>query len=156
MKLTEYDIELNENRLPVLKEKKMDEYEKLDSIRTAKHVDMVLRDVYNADKKAEEHVWILAFNTANELIGVFDACHGTVNYSMISMREIYMRLLLCGAVRFAIAHNHPSGDTTPSKQDIEFVNDMLKTSEIMNIEMNDNIIIGDDYFSFRENGFIKK
>lgn len=155
MRLVKYDLELDEKGLPALKECRVDEYDKLDVIRSAEQTAIVLKSVYRADKKAEEHVWLIAFDTINKPVGVFEVSHGTVNRTMTTLREIFMRLLLCGAVKFVIAHNHPAGDTTPSKEDIAFTQDIYKVSRVLNIEIRDSIIIGDDYFSFRENGFIE-
>ena len=104
----------------------------------------------------QEQMHVMFLDTKCKLIKDKLITSGTINQSLISPREIFVEALRCNCVNIVLIHNHPSGDTTPSKQDIEFANDMLKTSEIMNIEMNDNIIIGDDYFSFIENGFIKK
>lgn len=67
---------------------------------------------------AEEYVYTLALDNKNKATGLFEISHGTVSSSVISPREIYIRALLLGASSIILFHNHPSGDVTPSKDDI--------------------------------------
>ena len=62
-----------------------------------------------------------------------------------------MRLCLCGASSFMLIHNHPSGECTPSNEDIQITKRLEECGKLMNIELIDHIIIGDGYFSFKEN-----
>ena len=88
-------------------------------------------------------------------IGIFETNHGSVNSSVVSPREIFVRLCLCGAAHFIIAHNHPSGDPAPSKEDMEVTRRMGEAGKIMNIGLLDHIIIGDGcYWSFKEHSII--
>ena len=72
MRLVKYDLELDKKGLPALKECRVDEYDKLDVIRSAEQTAIVLKSIYRADKKAEEHVWLIAFDTINKPVGVFE------------------------------------------------------------------------------------
>ena len=103
-------------------------------------------DVLPANRLAEEHLWLLAFNTKNKLLGLFEVSHGTVNGSLITPREIFVRLFLCGAVRFVLVHNHPSGDTTPSAEDMHVTQRIHMAGEMMGIQFLDHIIIGGDTY----------
>lgn len=60
--------------------------------------------------------------------------------------------MLCGATGIILAHNHPSGDITPSKEDVTVYRRIREASEILGVNLLDNIVIGNGYFSFMENG----
>ncbi len=72
---------------------------------------------------------------------------GTVNQSLISPREIFVEALKCNAVNLILIHNHPSGDCTPSKEDIQSTHKIKKAGEIIGINLLDHIIIGDRKYS---------
>lgn len=65
-------------------------------------------------------------------------------------REIFQRALICGAVNIVIAHNHPSHDTTPSKDDDVAASKISEAGKLMKIQLVDFIIIGNGYFSYAE------
>ena len=80
---------------------------------------------------------------------------GTVNMSLISPREIFMTALKAHAVHILLVHNHPSGDPTPSRDDIEITKRIHEASQLMNIPLVDHIIIGDNtYMSLKELRYI--
>lgn len=80
---------------------------------------------------------------------------GTVNMSLISPREIFMTALKVHAVHILLVHNHPSGDPTPSRDDIEITKRIHEASQLMNIPLVDHIIIGDNtYMSLKELRYI--
>lgn len=85
---------------------------------------------------------------------MFEASHGTVNASFVNPREIFIRLLLVGASAFVVSHNHPSGDYTPSKEDIHITRRLKECADMMGITLLDHIIIGDGYSSLKESGYI--
>lgn len=76
---------------------------------------------------------------------------GSVRMSLISPREIFLEALQCRAVNIILVHNHPSGDPTPSKSDLELTQNVKEVGEKMDIPLLDHIIIGDNrYTSFKE------
>lgn len=80
---------------------------------------------------------------------------GTVNMSLISPREVFMTAIKAQAVHILLVHNHPSGDPTPSRDDIEITKRIHEASQIMNIPLVDHIIIGDNtYMSLKELRYI--
>lgn len=101
---------------------------------------------------AEEYVYTLALDNKNKATGLFEISHGTVNSSVISPREIYIRALLLGASSIILFHNHPSGDVTPSKDDILVTKRVKAAGELLGVELLDHLIIGDTYYSFKEQG----
>lgn len=149
MKITTYRMELNGEQHNVLVKENSCNYpiESLDS--PQKTADM-LNDVFRLNKQAEEYVYMIALNVKGRSLGVFEISHGTVNQSICNPRDIFIKALLCGTVGIILAHNHPSGDTTPSKEDIEIYKRIKEAGEIIGIELLDNIVIGNGYISFRE------
>lgn len=80
---------------------------------------------------------------------------GNLNSSILSAREIFRQALLCNAAAVILLHNHPSGDPTPSKEDIQMTGRLKEASKIMEIPLLDHIIIGDNtYISLREKGVL--
>jgi DNA repair protein RadC len=154
MRITRYKVMLDDCRKNVLVKETSTNYSEKQLNSPNKIVDMI-NHIFDASRLAEEYVWVLAMDSKNHCIGVFELSHGTVNMSSVSPREIFVRLCLVGAVNFVLVHNHPSGDITPSKED-ELVTDKVHAVGLMiGINMLDHIIIGDGcYYSFNENGKI--
>lgn len=76
---------------------------------------------------------------------------GTVNNCLVCNREIFIRALLSGAVNIILCHNHPSGETTPSSEDIKITKAVSEAGKLIGITLLDHIIIGgDSYYSFDE------
>ena len=100
---------------------------------------------------------LLLLNTKVKLIGETNISKGTVNASLISPRELFVEALQKNAVSIILLHNHPSGDPTPSKEDILVTRRIRDAGELIGIELLDHIIIGDNcYFSLREKGFFSQ
>lgn len=82
---------------------------------------------------------------------------GTVTGSMVTPREIYMEALRRHAVSLILIHNHPSGDPTPSPDDVQITTRIYQAGELIGIHLLDHIVIGDQkYCSFREEGLWKE
>lgn len=111
----------------------------------------MINKIFRLNKKAEEYVYMLSFNTKGKLLGVFEITHGTVNYSVISPREIFLRALLCGASNIILIHNHPSGDVHPSDIDITITKTIRKLGKTLYIPLLDHIIVGnEDFYSISD------
>jgi len=96
----------------------------------------------------KERVVILLVNTKNTLIRKEILHEGSLSSSIIEPREIVKKVLDFNASGFFLIHNHPSGDSTPSKEDIEITKRIQKISTLLEVKFLDHIIIGSDYFSF--------
>lgn len=102
-----------------------------------------------------EQVWISLFNTKCGLIKDCLVSSGTVNSSLIDPREIFIYALRHEAVYVVLVHNHPSGDPTPSNEDIQMTMRVCEAGALIGIEVLDHIIIGDNrYVSLKERGII--
>jgi len=105
--------------------------------------------------KTQEHLVALYLNSKGELIIKKTLFIGSLNSSLIHPREIFKYAVLHSAAGIIIAHNHPSGDPTPSQNDIEVTKVIFENSKMMDIELLDHIIVGrDKYFSFKEKNII--
>ena len=77
---------------------------------------------------------------------------GTINRSVVHPREIFKEAYLLSASSIVCLHNHPSGDVSPSKEDIEFTRSIMEIGRLQGIPIVDHLIIGEDsYYSFYEN-----
>lgn len=150
MRVTTYKTLLDEDRKTVLVKERAVNCIGMDSIGRPDQVREMLCRIFDAEKLAEEHLWLLALDTKCHLIGVFEISHGTVNAAITTPREVFVRLCLCGASGFILAHNHPSGDTTPSKEDVKLTEQMQSAGKLMGIQMLDHVIVGDGYHSMKE------
>lgn len=149
MRVIQYNTYLDATKLPVLEVEKTYEFEG-NTLKNPREITEMFKTVFKLHKRTEEYVYMLATDTRCHLIGLFEISHGTVDASLLSLREIYMRALLCGATGIVIIHNHPSGVTTPSEDDIQITNRIVEAGIIMGITVLDSIIIGDDFYSFQE------
>ena len=78
---------------------------------------------------------------------------GTHNAALVGIREIFIRALLCGAAGVVLAHNHPGGLPSPSREDFSVTDKVRAASEFIGIQLYDHIIVGQDsWFSFAKEG----
>lgn len=102
--------------------------------------------------KKEENLVLITLNGGNQLIKTRIIFIGTLNRSLIHPREIFAKALKDRAAGIIIAHNHPSGNCTPSGEDINVTRMIKESANILGIQLIDHIIVSpDDYFSFMEN-----
>lgn len=94
-----------------------------------------------------EQVILLLLDGKNHLIKEIVLSKGTVNASLLSPRDVFQKALEYGAVYLLLLHNHPSGDATPSRQDLELTKRIKELSVLMEIPLLDHIIIGDNTYS---------
>ncbi len=97
------------------------------------------------DKK-EEHFYILMLNTQNYLIGEQLISKGILDSSIVHPREIFKPAIKNSASKIILVHNHPSGDPTPSQEDLEITRKLIKSGEELGIRVVDSIIIAEDKF----------
>jgi len=154
MRIINYSVELDESRKNILVKENSRNCPVADNLNSPLKVYDMLNFLFKAKLKAEEHMWLIATDTKQNPIGVFELAHGTVNAAVCSPREVFVRLCLCGATAFILAHNHPSGDSSPSGEDILFTKRMAEAGKIINIQLLDHIIIGEFYCSFKEQGLL--
>lgn len=157
MRITEYNAKITrEDDLTVLVKEKATNYETTaKGLNTPEAIVEMMNVIFKLNQCAEEYFYMIAFNAMYKPIGVFEISHGTVDYTVLSPREVLIRALLSAAVSITLIHNHPSGFTTPSEADIKTTKKMKEAADIIGIHLLDHIIIGDgNYHSFKESGLL--
>lgn len=105
------------------------------------------------DELDREAMIVVALNAKSEPTCLQVISIGSLSASIVHPREVFKVAILSNAYSILLAHNHPSGDTTPSQEDIKLTKRIKNASDIMGISLLDHLIIGSDgYYSFKENG----
>jgi len=107
-----------------------------------------------------ERLVVLLLDTRRRLIRVEELAHGTLDAIHVHAREVFKHAITANAAAIALAHNHPSGDPTPSEADIKVTRDLIRAGQLLKIEVVDHVILGRrttererDYASLRELGY---
>ena len=156
MWVTEYGLLLNEERHPVLVKERSTAYDASGKISCQDDVIRILKVCFRADERAEEYMFLLTVNNRNELTAVFNVAHGQADSCHVSTRDIFSRALAAGATGIFIAHNHPSGDPSPSEADSAFTWKVKEAGELIGIPLIDSLVIGRNgaYYSFNASGLL--
>lgn len=98
-----------------------------------------------------ERVIAIYLNSKNEPTAIHTVSIGNINTSIVHPREVMKAAILSNAAAMILAHNHPSGDCTPSKEDKEITKRLKEAGEILGIEVLDHLIVGNNnYVSIKE------
>jgi DNA repair protein RadC len=98
---------------------------------------------------------ILLLDTKNKVIGLSDVSSGVLDSALVHPRDVFQRALLANAAALILLHNHPSGDTVPSQEDIKLTKRLAEAGKMMGIPVLDHVIVGDfDYTSLKGEGLI--
>ena len=110
--------------------------------------------------KNVETLQVLLLNTRRRLIRVEPVTDGTIDTLLVHPREVFKAAIAANAAAVVLAHNHPSGDPTPSEADIKVTRDLIRAGQLLKIDVLDHVIIGrataerrKDYASLRELGY---
>ena len=90
---------------------------------------------------------ILILNNKNEILKIKDVSFGGSNYAILEPKEVLLDAIKMGAPKIILAHNHPSGDSTPSKMDYETTTQIYDSAEMLGIQLLDHIVIGDGSYT---------
>lgn len=143
-----YNMLLDSNKHPLMMKEQEYNYS-ANNLNNPEAIVKMANTCFRLDKRAEEHVLMLALDSKCNLLGIFEVSHGAVNKSIASPREVYMRALICGAVNIVLVHNHPSGSVEPSLDDRMTCDKLASAGEIVGVHLIDFIIVGDnEYYSF--------
>ena len=122
---------------------------KLIQLENPKKIFLAVKNLFQ--DATQEHFYALYFNTKRQLISKKLLFIGTINESVVHPREIFKEAYRLSAAYIICLHNHPSNDTTPSRADINFTEQIIKTGQIQGIPIIDHLIIGqDNFYSFYE------
>ena len=109
----------------------------------------------------QEHFLTIILDVKHKIKGFFTVTIGLIDRSQVHSREVFRNAIIAGASKVILAHGHPSGDPTPSAQDIACTKDLVAAGKLIGIEVIDHVIIGlatpsrpRDYLSFREENLL--
>jgi DNA repair protein RadC len=109
------------------------------------------------DDTDREHFLIAMVDQKNRVIGLNVVSMGSLTASVVHPREVYKPAILCKAAAIICGHNHPSGDSAPSKEDRLLTRKLVLAGEALGIRVLDHVIVGDgtaSYFSFADEGLL--
>ena len=105
--------------------------------------------------QTKEHFVALLLSTKNHVIARVIISVGSLNASIVHPRELFREAISYSAAAVILVHNHPSGDPTPSQEDISLTKQLIAAGNLLSISVLDHVIIGDGkYVSFKEKGII--
>ncbi len=97
----------------------------------------------------------ILLDTKNKVLKIVSISTGSLNASIVHPREVFSEAVKCGCNSIIFVHNHPSGDPTPSNEDIRTTDRLVNAGDILGIKVLDHIVLGDGrYVSLKEQGFI--
>lgn len=92
----------------------------------------------------QEQFWVVTLNTKNKVIGLHHITTGVLDASVVHPREVFRAALLDSAARIILVHNHPSGELTPSRQDLDVTQRLEVCGELLGVNVLDHIVLGWD------------
>jgi DNA repair protein RadC len=105
-------------------------------------------------RETKEYFFAIHLDGKNRICCVDEVSVGSLNQSVVHPREVFKTALLSSAASIILVHNHPTGDSTPSREDIEITRRLKEAGEIIGVKLLDHIIIGDTYLSFASQGLL--
>lgn len=111
-----------------------------------------LLSIYSQDLD-REHLIVVMLDTKNAVIGINTVSIGSLNAATVTMRELFKPAILANAAAIIVSHNHPSGDPTPSAEDVAVTHEIVEAGKLLSIDVLDHIVCGDGrYVSLKERG----
>lgn len=154
MKIKSYEMYREDGICTLREEKSYSSGNKLSALKSPKDVFEFCKDVLLMDKLPLEKMVVICMDTKARPRCLFENGGGGFSSCEANPGALLTKMLLSGYPVFCIAHNHPSGCTEPSPEDKDFTKKIEKISEITGIKLLDHIIVGEDYYSFKEDGVI--
>lgn len=156
MRIVKYKTRLDKQQRAVLEKEYSINYPEVDRKMSSPEKIVGLAKYHlRLHEQTEEYLYMVCLNSKLEFTGVFELSHGNVNSSIVSVREMFQKALLANAVSIIIMHNHPSGDPTPSREDIVVTERMVKAGELLGVHVLDHVIVGrPGYVSLKDKGYL--
>lgn len=156
MRVTKYKTQLTEcKKVELTKEISINYAGLANKFTSPDDVYLFARNFLRMHLESEEYMYMFCFNNKMVMTSVFEISHGNVNSSIVGPREVFQKALLANAVSIIVTHNHPSGDPTPSAEDISVTDRLSKSGEILGVRVLDHLVIGDGkYVSLKEKGYL--
>ena len=118
----------------------------------------VFRDILKNENEIDqykEHFWAMGLTTKTRIIYLELVSLGSLTEGIVHPREVFKSAIIKSTASLIFCHNHPSGESEPSSNDIEITKRLKKGGELLGIKILDHIILGDDcFFSFNQEGIL--
>jgi DNA repair protein RadC len=155
-----YEIDEDGNARPAAKEAVFREAALFSRMRKGKLIDNSSRarwEIWDRlhHEKEQEVFACLFLDTQNKVLEFTEICRGTIDRNNVYLREVARHAFRLNATRVILAHNHPSGATTASNEDIRLTNEFSHNLDAIGIGVLDHIIVGDEPVSMRDAGLFK-
>ena len=124
-------------------------------VKSPDHAYDIIEKVFNLSAKPKEYFGMLSLSTKNKVMGAHIIHIGSVNASIVSARDVFQQALLNNATSIIVFHNHPSGNTNPSPEDIDVTKRLVNAGDVLGITVVDHLIIGhNEYLSLKTKGYM--
>ena len=107
---------------------------------------------YRLRNKQHEVFACLFLDSTHRVLAFKEMFRGSINRATVHPREVVKKALQFNAAAIIFAHNHPSGDTQPSRQDIELTDTLKNILQVIDVRVLDHLVVGDEVYSFADNG----
>ena len=108
---------------------------------------------YEMSALEQEHLRVILLNTRNQVLDIVELYHGSLNASVVRVGEVFKPAVRRNAASIIVVHNHPSGDPTPSPEDVVVTKAIIEAGRLLDIELLDHLVIGQGrYVSLKERG----
>lgn len=126
-----------------------------DHVRSPEDALAIINEIFDLEHEAVELFGILTLTTKNKLAGAHILGKGLLSSALVRPREVMISAFQNNAASIVLFHNHPSGDPTPSPEDVEVTRRVVDAGELIGIDIMDHIIIGDrSHHSMKANGLM--
>ena len=130
-------------------------YPRGEHVHEASEVELVARAIYRGLDADKEHFVLLALNNKNRINGFKVISTGSMTTTLVHPREVWRAALHFAACGVVFIHNHPSGDPSPSPEDIDITKRLKEVGDVMGVRILDHIVLGDEkIFSFNDRGML--
>jgi DNA repair protein RadC len=106
------------------------------------------------NNETKEYFYTLHLDGKNRICCIDQVSVGSLNQSIVHPREVFKTALLSSAAALILIHNHPTGDPSPSREDLEITRRLREAGELLGVKVLDHIIIGETYLSFVSQGLL--
>lgn len=143
-------IELKWNRVPLVKDEEA-VYET--QVRNSTDVMYIAKALI--ENEVHEVVIAIHLNNKNKVVGYNEVSRGGIAGASVTSADVFRSAIIMGATKIILAHNHPSGDPSPSEEDIKLTKRIKEAGKILKVHLLDHIIIGDkSYRSLTDSGIL--
>lgn len=119
------------------------------------HAVPLLRAILEQLDQDQEHFLVLGLDARCQPVGYRVVASGGIDFAAVDLRLVLRAVLLLGATQFLVAHNHPSGNPEPSREDVAFSQRIARAAEVVELRLLDSLIVGHDrWVSLKDRGLI--